>query len=140
MSMLTDVSKPDDRVTGKTSCLLPQYVNDPRYASDSLEYVFALHNHPFNRPLSQIDFHFIEEMAGHHGWEAMTRNGTVRLAVIAFFSHSRNSAAPSCDGFYQYIPATREVMTWSQVQGQWTRTEHGILKWLDNGKYRIEKL
>jgi hypothetical protein len=128
MSMLTDLSGPGDLVAGTTTCFLPTFVNDARYAPGDLKYVFALHNHPFGMPLSAIDRLSIEELASIHEWESQTKDGKVRLAVIAFFSQPKDPAAPTCDGFYQYVPATRELMTWLQVAGQWKRTEHSIFR------------
>jgi hypothetical protein len=49
MSMLTDQHKLDV-LYGKKSCVLPSYVEDPRYPPDSLKYIFALHNHPTAAP------------------------------------------------------------------------------------------
>jgi hypothetical protein len=88
MSMLTDRSGPGDLVTGTRTCFLPTFVSDARYAPGALKYVFALHNHPFGSPLSSTDRLLIEELAGIHDWEIQTRDGEVRLAVIAFFSLS----------------------------------------------------
>jgi hypothetical protein len=128
MSMLTDRSGPSDLVTGSKTCFLPTFVSDARYAPGDLQYIFALHNHPFGRPLSAIDILLIEELASIHDWEIKTKNGAVRLAVIAFFSQSKDPTTPTCDGFYQYVPATRELQTWSQSAGQWKRTEHRIIR------------
>jgi hypothetical protein len=128
LSMLTDRSGPGDLVTGMKTCFLPAFVNDARYAAGDLRYIFALHNHPFGMPLSKVDRLYIEELASIHGWETQTKNGNVRLAIIAFFSQSKDPAAPTCDGFHQYVPATRELMTWLQVAGQWKQTEHSIFR------------
>ncbi|MFY0572041.1 hypothetical protein ACN28E_50565 [Archangium lansingense] len=140
MSMLTDLSQPDDLVTHKKTCVLPTYVNDSRYAPGELKYIFALHNHPFGGTLSLSDYRFIEQMAYHHAWEVETRNGKVRLAIIAFFSRSKAPAAPTCDGFYQYVPATRVVTTWVQTQGRWKMTKHEILEWLNDKTYRLRSI
>jgi len=139
MSMLTDLSRPDDLVTHRKSCILPTFVSDSRYERGELKYIFALHNHPFGSVLSPLDLHFIEEKASTHDWEIKLQKGKVRLATIAFFSKSKNPTVPTCDGFYQYVPATREIMTWTQTQGQWDRTEYGVVRWLDDGTYRIDK-
>ncbi|REG29847.1 hypothetical protein ATI61_107544 [Archangium gephyra] len=139
MSMLTDLPQPDDFMTNRKSCILPSFVHDPRYERGEIKYIFAVHNHPFGSILSPQDLHFIEEKASTHPWELETKSGTIRLSTIAFFSKSKNPALPTCDGFYQYVPATREIMTWTQIQGQWGRTERGVVRWLDDGTYRIEK-
>jgi hypothetical protein len=31
-------------------------------------------------------------------------------------------------------------MTWVQTQGQWKRTLHKVLRWLDDGTYRLENI
>ncbi|QRK10253.1 hypothetical protein JQX13_09225 [Archangium violaceum] len=84
MSMLTDLSKLDDLVANKKTCLLPTFVRDPRYERGEIKYIFALHN--------------------------------------------------------QYIPATRELMTWSQIDGNWERTEYGIVSWINDKTYRLDKI
>lgn len=120
MSMLTDQSSPDDLVTGKSSCLLPTFVNDSRYASGDLKHIFALHNHPFGSKISPVDIRFIEQMASVHEWVIKTKsNGEIMLSIIAFFSRSKDPSAPTCDGFYQYTPSTRTMMMWTQTQGRW---------------------
>jgi hypothetical protein len=139
MSMLTDWSRPDDLVAYRRSCILPTFVNDARYAQGELKYIFALHNHPFGSEFSPLDLHFIENKASIHDWEVETRNGKIKLAIIAFFSNSKNPEAPTCDGFYQYVPSTREFMTWTQTNGQWGRTDYGIVRWIDERTYRIER-
>ena len=140
MSMLTDVSKPDDLVTGKKTCVLPKFVNDSRYAPGDLKYIFALHNHPFGKQLSLVDLHFIEAMASQHDWKTETLNGDVYLSIIAFFSQSRDGEAPTCDGFHQYVPATREIMTWVQTPDGWKKADDGLLRWLDDRRYIIERI
>ncbi|WP_063934809.1 hypothetical protein [Archangium violaceum] len=120
MSMLTDLSKLDDLVTHKKSCLLPTFVNDLRYERGELKYIFALHNHPFGSVISDPDMAFIEEMASIHEWVIKTKNnGELLLSIIAFFSMSQDPALATCDGFYQYVPATRSMVLWTQTQGRW---------------------
>ncbi|MBU8895610.1 hypothetical protein DRW03_19960 [Corallococcus sp. H22C18031201] len=138
MSMLADQSGPGDFVSGMRSCSLPPFVDDPRYSAEQLKHIFALHNHPFGTRLSANDLRFIESMAEVHDWEVMTRNGKVRLSIIAFFSKSQDPAAPTCDGFYQYVPATREMMLWTRQNGQWKLDVHGIVTWINERTYRLE--
>lgn len=140
MSMLTDLSRPDDALAGRRSCILPTFVKDPRYQRGDLKYIFALHNHPFGSELSSLDLRFIEAKASIHEWEVQTKRDKVRLAIIAFFSKSKDPAAPRCDGFHQYVPATREIMTWTRTQEQWRQTRHGVVVWLDERSYRIKEL
>jgi hypothetical protein len=120
LSMLTDRSASDDVVTGRKSCDLPAFVNDARYASSDLKYIIALHNHPFGTQVSERDVRFIEAMASVHEWVITTRShGQVLLSIVAFFSRSSNLGVPTCDGFYQYIPATRSMVRWTRAQGKW---------------------
>lgn len=120
LSMLTDRSSPDDVVTGRKSCDLPAFVNDARYSSSDLKYIIALHNHPFGTQISERDMRFIEAMASIHEWVITTRNhGQVLLSIVAFFSRSKDPEAPTCDGFYQYIPATHSMVRWTRMQGKW---------------------
>ncbi len=139
MSMLTDQSAPDDLGAGRRSCLLPAGVNDARYPAGELKYIFALHNHPFGGLPSPNDLRFIDEMAGLHAWAIETKNSKVLLSIIAFFSNSKDPEAPSCDGFYQYVPATRLMLKWTQLQGEWNREELGTVTWLNGKTYRIDK-
>ncbi|MFL5351048.1 hypothetical protein [Archangium sp.] len=122
MSMLTDLSRPEDLVTGNKSCRLPPFVSDSRYAPGDLRYIFALHNHPFGTILSPEDTQFIENMASLHEWSIKLQDDReILLSIVAFFSRSKDPAAPSCDGFYQYVPATRSMTLWTQNQGHWQR-------------------
>lgn len=105
--MLTDMPKPDDLVSGRKTCVLPKFVNDPRYEPGDLKYIFALHNHPFGKQLSLADLHFIEAMASQHDWKTETIHGDISLSIIAFFSQSRGSEAPTCDGFHQFQPPVK---------------------------------
>jgi hypothetical protein len=140
MSMLTDLSRPEDIVTGKKSCILPPFVSDARYAPGDLRYIFALHNHPYGSILSPQDIQFIEDMASIHEWSIKTKDGRqIMLSIIAFFSRSKDPAAPSCDGFYQYVPATRSMTLWTQREGQW---QHELIDpeiWDKPRPRRIEK-
>lgn len=139
MSMLTDQSNPDGLVTGKKSCRLPPAVRDSRYTPDALKHIFALHNHPLGTPPSPSDLRFSEQMAGLHGWLIDTKNTQVLLSIIAFFSTSKSTEAPTCDGFYQYIPATRAMLKWTQSQDKWSRELLGTVTWTDEDTYRIDK-
>jgi hypothetical protein len=138
MSMLTDLSQPDDLVTGKKSCLLPTFVSDSHYAPGDLKYIFALHNHPFGSDISEQDIHFIEEMASIHEWVIKTKNnGEILLSIIAFFSKSKDPAAPTCDGFYQYIPAAQSMVRWTQTQGEWKQEVLEPSFWKNRKKPRL---
>ncbi|ATB41698.1 hypothetical protein CYFUS_007168 [Cystobacter fuscus] len=138
MSMLTDQSRLDG-LDRKKSCVLPSHVDDQRYPPGSLKYVFALHNHPYAARLSDEDIRAIVAKGRTHGFEAETRDGKVRLAVIAFFSTSSDSEHPTCDGFFQYIPLTSQLLKWTQAEGQWRCQQTGTLRWLNETDFRIEE-
>ncbi|MCY1032905.1 MULTISPECIES: hypothetical protein [Corallococcus] len=139
MSMLTDQSAPDDLVSGKRSCILPAVVADARYAPGELKYIFALHNHPFGGPPSPGDLRFTDEMARMHAWAIETRDSKVLLSIIAFFSMSGDAENPTCDGFYQYVPATRDMLKWARADKGWTRETLGTVTWINTTTYRLDK-
>ncbi|WNG19849.1 hypothetical protein F0U63_38145 [Cystobacter fuscus] len=137
MSMLTDQSRPDG-LDRKKSCVLPFHVEDQRYPPGSLEYVFALHNHPYAARLSDDDIQSIVSKGRLHGFEAETHEGKVKLAVIAFFSNSADTEHPTCDGFFQYIPLTSQLLKWTQAQGEWRCQQTGTVRWLNETDFRVE--
>ncbi|GMU07445.1 hypothetical protein ASNO1_36980 [Corallococcus caeni] len=139
MSMLTDRSSPDDLVSGKRSCILPAEVSDARYAPGELKYIFALHNHPFGGPPSPGDLRFTDEMARLHAWAIETKDSKVLLSIIAFFSNSRDAEHPTCDGFYQYVPATRDMLKWTRSASGWDRETLGKVSWINDTTYRLDK-
>jgi hypothetical protein len=124
MGLLTDQSAPDDLMTGRRSCILPASVEDARYPSSALKYIFALHNHPFGGLPSFGDLRFTDEMARLHAWAVETKDSKVLKA-------------PTCDGFYQYIPATLDMLKWTHAQGAWEREELGTVTWINETSYRI---
>jgi hypothetical protein len=138
LSMLTDQSDPGDVLTGRTSCKLPDFVDDRRYPLGSLKYIFALHNHPFGGPLSLFDMRKIIELAKTHEWVVSTPRGKVPIAIVAFFSNSTDPRNPSCDGYYQYTPETRTLEQWAQTQDGWRPKKLGTVTWLKNGTYRLD--
>ncbi|WP_338278338.1 hypothetical protein [Corallococcus caeni] len=137
--MLTDRSSPDDLVSGKRSCILPAEVSDARYAPGELKYIFALHNHPFGGPPSPGDLRFTDEMARLHAWAIETKDSKVLLSIIAFFSNSRDAEHPTCDGFYQYVPATRDMLKWTRSASGWDRETLGKVSWINDTTYRLDK-
>lgn len=139
LSMLTDAAAPGSTMQGGASCLLPPNVDDSRYPPGSLQYIFILHNHPFAGELSRLDIRFAASMANAHGLVAKAGNRTIPLSVIAFFSNSKDAQAPTCDGFYQYIPATRELMRWSSTSGEWMGKKMGTVKWTSSTAFTIER-
>lgn len=135
MSMLAAGAVHDD--PQKRTCGLPATVDDSRYAPESLGYVFVLHNHPYDNVLSDRDIRFIVAMAVEHGVTVKTHAGEVPLSVVAFFSLSDSLERPPCDGFFQYIPATGELLRWLRSDSGWGRQVIGRVEWLDSTRYRI---
>jgi hypothetical protein len=137
MSLLTDQAMPN---TGsKKTCILPPSVDDPRYPPGSIKYIFAVHNHPFADRLSDDDIDLIVGMGLIHGFESDTGNGKVRLAAIAFFSNSNDFEHPSCDGFFELIPLTREMVKWIHSPGGWRKEQVGRVGQRANGGYFLEE-
>ncbi|NTX10454.1 hypothetical protein HUA76_06625 [Myxococcus sp. CA056] len=128
VSKLTDQSRVDPLQRSK-SCLLPSWVDDPRYPPDAIRYIYALHNHPYGSSLTENDIRFIVSEGLAHGFESETKDGRLRLSVVAFFS--RNAAEPSCDGFHQYIPLTGQLLKWSRSGANWQCEQTGSVRWSD---------
>ncbi|MFP2929225.1 hypothetical protein ACLESO_29285 [Pyxidicoccus sp. 3LG] len=107
--------------------MLPSEVEDARHPASDIKYVYALHNHPYGSTLSKGDIRFIVAEGAMHGFEFQSRKGTVRLSIVAFFSHDATN--PTCDGFHQYVPVTGQLMSWSQTRGQWSCEQTGRVVW-----------
>ncbi|KFA91280.1 hypothetical protein [Archangium violaceum] len=137
LSMLTDQEEPGDALHGAASCLLPPNVDDPRYTPTSIQYIFLLHNHPFAMEPSERDIHLATAMANAHGLVAQAGNRKVPLAVVAFFSSSRDAQHATCDGFYQYIPATSELLKWHNTENTWRKEKLGEVKWISPTRFII---
>jgi hypothetical protein len=139
LSMLTDLAAVGSSMNGETSCALPTTVDDPRYPPSSIKYIFCLHNHPFSGELSEKDIYFAAAMANAHEMIVAAQGRKVPLAVIAFFSNSRDPGNPTCDGFYQYIPATRELMKWTNSRGGWEGRKYGTVIWSGPSRFNIQR-
>jgi hypothetical protein len=139
LSMLTDVPVPGSALQGAASCLLPPNVADPRYPPSSIKYIILLHNHPFSGEISKPDINFAIAMANAHALFVEVGNRTVPLSVVAFFSNSKDSQSPTCDGFYQYIPATHELKKWSNTRGDWREKRIGTVNWLNDTEFTITR-
>jgi len=50
----------------KVNCLVPSKVADRDYPSDSIQYVFLLHSHPYDTPISEDDILFLEREGERH--------------------------------------------------------------------------
>ncbi|WP_434386875.1 hypothetical protein [Melittangium boletus] len=136
--MLTDQALSDD-LGRRKSCVLPSIVDDPRYKEGSLKYVFALHNHPYAATLSDNDIADIVAKGLKHGFEVEAKGAKVRLAVIAFFSESSDPRQPRCDGFFQYIPLTSQILKWSNTSDGWKCQQTGSVKWLNGTEFRVDR-
>jgi hypothetical protein len=137
MSMLATGAVQDD--SRKRTCGLPSVVDDPRYPPESLGYVFVLHNHPYENVLSDFDIQFIVAMAAEHGVVVKTHTGAIPISIVAFYSKSSEMNNPSCDGFFQYVPGTGELLRWTNSQGTWSHELTGRVVWLDATTYRIDR-
>jgi len=137
MSMLAAGAVQDD--PGKRVCDLPPIVNDDRYPPTSLGYVFVLHNHPYENVLTDFDIRFIVDMATLHGIAIKTQTGAVPISIVAFYSNSDALDNPTCDGFFQYIPGTGELVKWVNSRGTWKGEITGRIVWTDTTTYRIDK-
>lgn len=139
LSMLTDVQAPGEQLHGNASCLLPWYVDDPRYAPENIQYLFYIHNHALAGELSDRDIRLAVEMATVHGWVAETASGRVPVGIIAFTSTSSGGEHPTCDGAYQYIPATSELLKWTKKEGAWHREKMGVVVWHGSERFSIRR-
>jgi hypothetical protein len=137
MSMLAAAAAQND--PGKHVCDLPPTVNDSRYPPGSLGYVFVLHNHTYENELSDFDIRFIVDMAAHHGVVVKTHTGNVPISIVAFYSNSSDLENPACDGFFQYIPGTGELLKWVNSRGTWKSESTGKVVWINATTYRIDR-
>jgi hypothetical protein len=137
MSMLVEDSSQDDLI--KRSCRLPLVVEDQRYPPDSLKYVYVLHNHPAPLSISDRDVRAIVEVARAHDRVVETKEGTVPVAIVAFYSNSYSPGAPSCDGFFEYSLHTNVLVRWQpDEQGHWRARKAGTVTWFNETKFRID--
>jgi proteasome lid subunit RPN8/RPN11 len=125
MSMLVEGPESLPYEQNKRSCQLPMFVEDKRYAKESLEYVYFLHGHPeFPTTLSERDMEAIALIRKHHGSFAATREGNVSVGFIAFFANSYSPVHAECDGFFEYRLGSNEVLKWTHdEQGRWHSEE-----------------
>jgi hypothetical protein len=139
VSKLTDQSRVDPLQRSK-SCLLPSVVEDPRYPPEGIKYIYALHNHPYGSALTDNDIRFIVSEGAAHGFESDTKDGRLRLSVVAFFSNQ--VVKPTCDGFHQYIPVTGQLLKWTHAEGGWRCEQTGSVVWRGDGTqgFSIQKV
>jgi hypothetical protein len=131
VSKLTDQTFEDPALRSK-HCSLPPTVDDSRFPPESIKYVFAMHNHLFDDRVSDRDIKFIVGEAREHGFEVETRHGKILLSVIAFFANDFEK--PACDGFYQYIPATHQILKWTRAQEKWDCQQTHLVTWYNGDK------
>jgi len=139
LSMLTDMAAPGSELYGQASCRLPSEVDDPRYPLESPQHIFVLHNHPFSGEISRVDIHFAVDMARVHALVSDVSGKKVPLSIIAFFSNSSDGETPSCAGFYQYVPATGELLQWARSAGSWKKKRMGAVNWSLDGTFSIDR-
>jgi hypothetical protein len=138
MSMLATITIQDD--PRRRSCYLPPYVRDSRYPDESLGYVFVVHNHPVGQELSRYDIQFIVDQAVIHGLTTKVGDRELPISIVAFFSNSFGGRKIHCDGFYQYIPATGELLKWTvDAHGVWDKEQYGSVTWTGPEKFEIRR-
>jgi hypothetical protein len=125
LSKLTDQTSRSLGISDKT-CVLPPRVEDQRFPPESIQYVYAIHNHLYDDLVSQQDMTFIVSMGVEHGFEIETKDGKAQLSIVAFFSS--DAAAPRCDGFYQYIPSRSRIFKWTRAGG-WVCEQTHLVDW-----------
>ncbi|WNG52489.1 JAB domain-containing protein [Archangium minus] len=108
--------------------------NNPNF---KLYWVFVVHNHPVGDALSRRDIRFIVEQGQIHGFSVKTREREIPIGIVAFFSEGGVGHA-SCDGFFQYVPLTGELLKWTVEAKEWRREQYGTVRWLDSENFEIE--
>jgi hypothetical protein len=137
ISKLTDQAFADPALRSK-QCILPPSVEDQRFQPGSIKYIFALHNHLYDDRISDPDINYTVSRALEHGFEAETKHGKIKLSIVAFFSNDFEK--PTCDGFYQYIPATHQILKWTHAQGDWNCWQTHSVAWQDDyTRFSIEE-
>lgn len=137
VSKLTDQTKPQPTEATKR-CFLPSTVDDPRFPPGSIKYVFVLHNHPDDTPISKDDVIYIVSQGLKHGFTTPTKDGDLRLSIIAFFSNSHEQ--PSCDGLYVYSPEGGRILKYTRDQGLWRCEQTHLVEWNGAGDESGEAL
>jgi hypothetical protein len=54
-------------------------------------------------------------------------------------SKSADLENPTCDGFFQYIPGTGELLRWANTGGTWAHEITGKVVWTDATTYHIDR-
>ncbi|WP_157231867.1 hypothetical protein [Hyalangium minutum] len=135
ISKLTDVTK-SNAFGKKVNCLIPSKVEDRDYPSDSIKYVFLLHSHPYDTPISEDDILFLEREGERHGFDPETQDRKkLRISIVAFFSH--DDGAPACDGFYIYSAQTTRIFKWTRTQGHLACEQTHVVDWRDYDNFDL---
>jgi hypothetical protein len=134
VSRLTDQSEIDPADRSRT-CLLPPLVEDRRYPPDSIKYICSLHNHLYDDTLSNRDIEAIVSEGRSHGFASTTKDGVRVLSIVAFFSNHLEN--PTCDGYYQYVPATGKLFKFTNEEGSWSCRQTGIVTWTDGTHFSV---
>lgn len=87
----------------KRQCDLPPYVADSRYSADSIVYLVIIHNHPFDKELSDHDVRIIVEMAKLHGFTVPFRGQHPSASIVAFIGQEKDGRA-MCTKYYRFYP------------------------------------
>jgi hypothetical protein len=137
MSMLATAYAQDD--SGVRKCPSVSSVDDQRYPSGSLKYVYILHNHVYAQELSDKDIHLVVDLCKEHGFHMMTQDKDVYLGIIAFFSNGTD-ARPTCDGFFQYVPALGMMWKWTFQEGQWHKDPYKKVIWTSPSTFEFAEI
>jgi hypothetical protein len=135
MSMLaTEFAQSDPNAQ---HCPYISRVDDPRYPSESLKYVYMIHSHAYDRNLSDDDISSIVALGRKHGFAPTTPNGAVRIGVVAFFSNGAYDQ-PTCDGFFEYIPLAGMIWKWTGRGDEWSMDPYKKVIWTSPTTFRLE--
>jgi hypothetical protein len=122
----------------RRNCDLPPYVSDSRYPDEQIRYVLAIHGHPVPNELSKGDLGYIIEAGRRHGLAFTSKDGQVKLGIVAFFTEGDRSNI-RCDGFFQYTPFTGELLKWTRSeQSEWESEKIGTVRYKWNADGRLE--
>lgn len=140
MSMLVEGPEPLPYEQNRRSCNLPMFVEDKRYAKESLKYVYFLHGHPeIPTTFSERDMAAIALIKKYHGSYIETKEGRVSVGFIAFFVKNYDPIHAECGGFFEYRFGNNEALKWTRdEQGRWHKEEIGTVTWDSETRARLE--
>ncbi len=79
---------------------------------------------------------FVVSQGLRHGFEVRTKDGDLRLSIVAFFSDDHVS--PTCSGFYVYTPQTSQILKWTRDEGRWACEQTHVVKWREGDSLRFD--